>query len=77
MGVPGNEKADRAAKEAAQGLRVYSRRIFYMLTTCRQSLCKRVIRKWAEEWKNGNTGRTVFHLKREPNPGVLVKHTGV
>ena len=77
MGVPGNEEADRAAKEAARGLRVYSRRIFYMLTTCRQSLRKRVTRKWAEEWENGNTGRTVFHLEREPNPGVLAKHTGV
>ena len=77
MRVPGNKEVDRAVKEAAWGLRVYSRRIFYMLTTCRQSLRKRVTRKWAEEWENENTGRTVFHLKKEPNSGVLAKHTGV
>lgn len=77
MGVSGNEEADRAAKAAAQRLRAYSRRIFYMLTTCKQSLRKRVTRQWAKEWENGDTGRTVFHLEREPNPGVLTKHTGV
>ncbi|SLM35356.1 protein [Lasallia pustulata] len=42
-----------------------------------ESLRKRVTRQWAKEWENGDTGRTVFHLEREPNPGVLTKHTGV
>ena len=77
VGVPGNEEADRAAKTAAQGPRTYSREVFYMLATCKQKLRKRVFRQWAKEWENGVTGRTIFHLEKEPNLGVLTKHTGI
>ncbi|KAA6408881.1 MAG: hypothetical protein FRX48_07225 [Lasallia pustulata] len=77
LGVPGNEEADRAAKTAAQGPRTYSREVFYMLATCKQKLRKRVFRQWAKEWENGVTGRTIFHLEKEPNLGVLTKHTGI
>ena len=77
VGVPGNEEADRAAKTAAQGLRTYSRRVFYMLATCKQTLRKRAFSQWVQEWENGTTGRTTFNLEKEPNPGVLTKHTGV
>ncbi len=77
VGVPGNEEADIAAKTAAQGLRAYSREVFYMLATCKQKLQKRVFRQWAKEWENGVTGRKIFHLEKEPNSGVLTKHTGV
>ncbi|KAA6411285.1 MAG: hypothetical protein FRX48_04565 [Lasallia pustulata] len=33
--------------------------------------------QWAKEWENGATGRTIFHLEKEPNPGVLTKHRGI
>ncbi|KAA6409147.1 MAG: hypothetical protein FRX48_06700 [Lasallia pustulata] len=77
VGVPGNEEADIAAKTAAQGSRTYSREVFYMLATCKQKLRKRVFRRWAKEWENGATGRTIFHLEKELNLGVLTKHTGI
>ncbi|SLM33995.1 reverse transcriptase [Lasallia pustulata] len=77
VGVPGNEEADIAAKTAAQGPRTYSRGVFSMLATCKQKLRKRVFRQWAKEWENGATGRTIFHLEKGPNSGVLTKHTGI
>ena len=77
VGVPGNEKADKAAKAAAQGPRVYSRRIYYLLATCRQALRRRVTKQWASDWENGTSGRTTFHLEKEPNPKVLAKHNGL
>ena len=45
MGVSENEEADIVVKTAAQGLRVYSREVFYMLTTCKQKLQKKVFRQ--------------------------------
>ena len=77
VGVLGNEKTDKAAKAAAQGPRVYSRRIYYLLATCRQALRRRVTKQWASDWENGTSGRATFHLEKEPNPKVLAKHNGL
>lgn len=77
IGIPGNEEADKAAKAAARGPKVYSRKIYYLMATCKQSLRRRVARQWASEWENGTTGGVTFYLEKEPNPKVLAKYTGI
>ncbi len=77
IGVPGNEEADRAAKEAAQSPRMMIRPIYHLTVTCKQLFKKRVMKEWANEWENGTTGRVTFSLEKEPTRKVLDKHTGV
>lgn len=77
VGVQGNEEADKAAKAAAKGSKVYTRKVYHLLATCKQSLRRRVARQWAGEWENGTSGRATFLLEKEPNPKVLAKHNGI
>ena len=44
-----NEKVNKTAKMTAQEFKVYLRKIYYLMITCKQSLWKQVVKQWTNE----------------------------
>jgi hypothetical protein len=85
VGVPGNEAADRAAKEAA-GLILTTetcperQRELELLQTL-MATTKPIIRaamrgEWEISWEKAKYGRNLFRLRVQPGKDILKFHTG-
>ena len=64
-GLDGNERADTLAKEGSEKEQVSK--------VCNYSTAKQIIRTkfkdvWRKNWKNGNTGRTMYTYVEKPKP---------
>jgi ribonuclease HI len=85
MGVPGNEAADRAAKEAA-GLKSNAQtnsgpqsesREFQTLTATTKTTIRQTMRdEWERSWETAKHGRDLFRLGVRPGKGTLTTHIG-
>lgn len=85
VGVPGNEAADRAAKEAADPTTIASTTAnpqpeaqpqTLMATT--KSAIRRTMRdEWDQAWEVAEHGRILFNLGVRPGKDILKMHTGI
>lgn len=86
VGVPGNEAADRAAKEAAGNgpttgpdLRAQPEHTTpQVLTATTKSSIRRTLRnEWEQSWERSQHGRELFRLGVRPGKGTLTLHNGI
>ncbi|QKX62532.1 uncharacterized protein TRUGW13939_09693 [Talaromyces rugulosus] len=85
IGIPGNEAADRAAKEAA-GHNPNTRtnpepqpepESVQTLTATTKSAIRRTMKsEWEKSWEKAKHGRELFRLGVRPGKGVLTTHIG-
>jgi hypothetical protein len=83
VGTPGNEAADRAAKEATgwssqQGTGTrqppISKDTQQLGSAMRQELGRAVMEEWAQEWAGGTKGRSSYRYSRTPSERILDLH---
>lgn len=80
-GVPGNEAADIAAKEAtgwrSQGLpgtvSPTPPHLHTLISACKTSIRSRVNQQWEEQWKTDIRGRITHKITKKPSKQVLGK----
>ena len=76
-GIPGNEEADKAAKESASLIGPYEKPPIRYLSTV-HSLVRPLLEKaWKARWKTSIKGRHLFELTPEPSRAVRKLHAGV
>lgn len=78
-GVPGNEAADRVAKEAAELIGVQPNPGPHLQSTA--AINREAVRllqaKWKKQWAEETKGRHLFKLTPESKKAVLMKHNGL
>jgi ribonuclease HI len=83
VGVPGNEIADRAAKEAAghnptggenQDTQPEHAPPRILTATTKSSIRRAMKDEWEQAWENSEHGRDLFRLGVRPGKGVLTLH---
>ena len=75
VGVPGNEAADRAAKEAA-GIASGPDNLKILMATTRTTIRRIMAIEWDTAWENAKHGRDLFQLGVRPAKGTLDTHVG-
>jgi hypothetical protein len=81
-GIPGNEAADRAAKEATGWRKSgkpgpkadISEELFTLKATLKTWIHKEANRRWASEWQNETKGRSTRKYTPEPTKRILRMH---
>ncbi|CRG91086.1 hypothetical protein PISL3812_08134 [Talaromyces islandicus] len=85
IGIPGNEAADRAAKETAGHDRNTrpnpesqpEPESAQILTATTKSAIRQTMKsEWEQSWEKAKHGRELFKLGVRPGKGVLTKHSG-
>lgn len=77
VGVPGNEAADRAAKEAAGSSHLTLSQSLCTLTATTKSATRQSMRiEWDKSWEAAKHGRELFRLGVRPGKGILPTHVG-
>jgi ribonuclease HI len=84
VGVPGNEAADRAAKEAAghpSNTQINTEppepETLHILTTTTKSTIRQAMKvEWDQNWETAKHGRELFRLGVRPGKGTLTTHRG-
>lgn len=79
VGVPGNELADRAAKEATTAIPVepepQSPKI--LIATTKTGIRQAMVGEWEAAWEKAKHGRELYRLGVRPGKAILKIHTGV
>jgi ribonuclease HI len=85
IGVPGNEAADRAAKEAAghdpnprgnPGQQVEPDSLKTLMATSKPTIRQTMKDEWESAWETAKHGRELFRLGVRPGKGTLTTHYG-
>jgi len=74
-GVEGNEKADIAAKRAANAIGPHNRPPIRFLSAIYPSFKKRVKTEWEDRWTRSNKGRNLHRLSPAPSPATRMLFT--
>lgn len=81
VGVPGNEAADRAAKDAAglssPTLRPESESLRTLTATIKSTIRQSMRIEWGKSWETAKHGRELFRLGVRPGKGILTTHVGM
>lgn len=78
VGVPGNEAADRAAKEAAENSpeEPEPETLMTLMATTKSIIRKTMKVEWEAAWEKAKHGRELFRLGVKPGKATLVLHAG-
>lgn len=83
-GVPGNEAADAAAKEATgwsekgQGqMAAEPHKLRYLIASAKTKIHRRVLKECVNDWENAKHGRGTLKLTPKPSPKTLASHRGI
>jgi tubulin alpha len=80
VGVPGNEEADRMAKEAANPAQITERSgansIRTLIATTKSAIRQTMKHEWEVAWENAKHGRDLFRLGVRPGKAILDTHIG-
>jgi hypothetical protein len=81
IGVPGNEAADKAAKEAAvRGLEAAAgagQPIIRLAAAAKREAKQRTKDRWAKQWERDRTGKPTKRLVRHPDRRILRLYDGL
>jgi hypothetical protein len=82
VGVPGNEAADRAAKEAAghntdlRTIQTMPESLQILIATTKTIIRQTIRDEWKLAWEKTKHGRELFGLGVRPGKGTLTTHIG-
>lgn len=78
VGVPGNEAADRAAKEATENNpeEPEPETLRTLMATTKMTIRRTMKVEWAASWETANHGRELFRLGAKPGKATLDLHAG-
>ena len=78
VGVPGNEAADRAAKEAAENSPEEPEpdTLMILMATTKSIIRKTMKVEWEDAWEKAKHGRELFRLGVKPGKATLELHAG-
>lgn len=79
IGVPGNEAADKAAKEAALGGggAEAGPKMFRLASSAKRATRKRIMGRWAKQWERERTASSTRRLVKAPDKKILRLYDGL